>query len=165
MSRRSFASSAIALLLVAACGSPETPVEPRAIEARPPPRRCTEVYRERFADAGVTQVTKVADAGPSFPISDADAVVASLREPFRRCYNRGLRIDPSMQGCVLMSARVTPDGEVAANEALVSEGLSDDVVACLVEVLRGAHFSAPGGGGSTLNVPVTFVVPPSRRPR
>lgn len=70
-----------------------------------------------------------------------------------------------MQGCVLLSARVTPDGEVAANEALVSDGLSDDVVACLVEVLRGAHFNPPGGGGSTLNVPLTFVQSSSGRPR
>lgn len=165
MIRRTVGSSAIALLLVAACGSPETSVEPRVIETRPPPRRCTELYRERFPDAGVDLKTKLPDGGPTGPIRDADAVVSSLRDPFRGCYNRGLRIDPSMQGCVMMRARVTPDGDVATSEAVVSDGLSDDVVACLVEVLRGAHFSAPGGGGSTLMVPVTFVQSPSRRPR
>lgn len=57
----------------------------------------------------------------------------------------------------MMNARISPDGAVESNHVFVQDGLSDEVAACLLDVLRGASFSPPGGGGSTLMVPVTFV--------
>jgi hypothetical protein len=118
------------------------------------------------ADAGPSDAAAVAaiDASAStVPISDADKVVASLRPQFRDCYNAGLRVDKTMEGCVIMTARISPTGAVDSSRELVHDGLSEEVVACLVGVLRGASFAAPGGLGSTLNVPVTFIQGPSSK--
>lgn len=97
------------------------------------------------------------------PLSDADLVIASLRPEFGRCYQTGLNADRLMQGCVIITAKISPAGEVTSNATLRREGLSPEVEACLVDVVKRAHFSPPGGGGSTLNIPITFVVAEPRR--
>jgi hypothetical protein len=97
------------------------------------------------------------------PVSNADLVVASLRPEFRRCYQAGLSVDSLMQGCVIIAAKLSPAGEVASNGAIRREGLSPEVEACLVDVIKGAHFAPPEGGGSTLEIPITFVVAEPRR--
>lgn len=61
-----------------------------------------------------------------------------------------------MQGCVIIQAKVSPAGEVTSNGTIRREGLSPEVESCLLDVVRRARFAPPGGGGSTLNVPVTF---------
>lgn len=91
------------------------------------------------------------------PISDADRVVAGLRPRFRACYQQGLNSDPNMSGKVVISARVGPNGEVASADISQNSGLSAGVASCIARVVRNAQFSSPGGGGSTLNIPVTFV--------
>ena len=93
----------------------------------------------------------------SVPISDADRVIASLRPRFRQCYNTGLQSDPGMSGKVTITAKVGPNGEVQSAGVGSNSGLSDSVASCIARVVRGATFAAPGGGGSTLNIPVTFV--------
>jgi TonB family protein len=91
------------------------------------------------------------------PISDADRVVAGLRARFRACYQQGLNSDPNMSGKVVISAKVGPNGEVASSDVTQNSGLSASVASCIARVVRNAQFSPPGGGGSTLNIPVTFV--------
>jgi hypothetical protein len=86
----------------------------------------------------------------------ASRVVASLRAGFRRCYDVGLGIDPTMSGKVMLSARIAPNGEVASAEASDNTGLSDGVVTCLVKRIRTAQFDG-GASATTLRVPVTFV--------
>lgn len=91
------------------------------------------------------------------PISDADRVIAGLRPRFRQCYNTGLQSDPSMAGKVVITAKVGPNGEVSSADVSQNTGLSQGVASCISRVIKNATFSAPGGGGSTLNIPVTFV--------
>lgn len=91
------------------------------------------------------------------PISDADRVIAGLRPRFRQCYNTGLQSDPSMAGKVVITAKVGPNGEVSSADVSQNTGLSQGVASCIARVVKNATFSAPGGGGSTLNIPVTFV--------
>lgn len=91
------------------------------------------------------------------PISDADRVVAGLRPRFRACYQQGLNSDPNMSGKVVISAKVGPNGEVSSADISQNTGLSPSVASCIARVVRNAQFSPPGGGGSTLNIPVTFV--------
>jgi hypothetical protein len=62
-----------------------------------------------------------------------------------------------MSGKVIISARVGPNGEVAGADVASNTGLSPGVAACIAGVVRRATFAAPGGGGSTLSIPVTFV--------
>ena len=91
------------------------------------------------------------------PLRDADAVVATLRPRFRACYQQGLNSDPWIQGCVVLRTFVGPSGTVDKSEVFVREDLSDPVVACLSGVVQSARFTAPGGRGSVLQIPVTFV--------
>jgi hypothetical protein len=107
--------------------------------------------------AGPTGVAQVGGTSATVPISDADRVIAGLRGRFRSCYQTGLNSDPSMSGKVLISARVGPNGEVSGADIASNTGLSPSVAQCIAGVVRRATFSAPGGGGSTLQIPVTFV--------
>jgi hypothetical protein len=91
------------------------------------------------------------------PISDADRVIAGLRGRFRQCYQTGLNSDPTMSGKVVITAHVGPNGEVDSSNVSSNSGLSPAVASCIAGVVRRATFAAPGGGGSTLNIPVTFV--------
>lgn len=90
------------------------------------------------------------------PIANADAVVASLRAQFRSCYQQGLQTDPTMAGTVLISAKVDADGSVVASDVGFAKGLSSEVATCLAGVVKAATFAAPGGTGSTLQIPITF---------
>ena len=107
--------------------------------------------------AGPTGVAQVGGSTATVPISDADRVVAGLRARFRNCYQTGLNTDPNMAGKVLISARVGPNGEVSSADVAQNTGLSAGVAQCIAGVVKRATFSAPGGGGSTLQIPVTFV--------
>ena len=109
------------------------------------------------AVAGPTGVAQVGGSTATVPISDADRVVAGLRGRFRSCYQTGLNSDPSMSGKVIISAKVGPNGEVSSADVAQNTGLSPGVASCIAGVVRRATFSAPGGGGSTLSIPVTFV--------
>ena len=90
-------------------------------------------------------------------VLDADRVIAGLRPRFRQCYNTGLQSDPGMSGKVVIAAKVGPNGEVQSANVASNSGLSDSVASCIARAVRGATFAAPGGGVSTLNIPVTFV--------
>jgi hypothetical protein len=107
--------------------------------------------------AGPTGVAQVGGTSATVPISDADRVIANLRGRFRACYQTGLNSDPSMSGKVLISARVGPNGEVTGADVASNTGLSPSVAQCIAGHVRRATFSPPGGGGSTLQIPVTFV--------
>jgi TonB family protein len=100
---------------------------------------------------------QVGGSTASVPVSDADRVIAGLRGRFRNCYQTGLNSDPSMSGKVLISAKVAPNGEVSSADVVQNTGLSPTVAQCIAKVVKRAQFSAPGGGGSTLQIPVTFV--------
>jgi len=107
--------------------------------------------------AGPTGVAQVGGSTATVPISDADRVVAGLRARFRSCYQTGLNSDPTMSGKVIISAHVGPNGEVSGADVASNTGLSAGVAQCIAGVVKRATFSAPGGGGSTLSIPVTFV--------
>ncbi|MDB4945250.1 MAG: putative abductin-like protein [Labilithrix sp.] len=107
--------------------------------------------------AGPTGVAQVGGSTATVPISDADRVVAGLRARFRTCYQTGLNSDPTMSGKVIISAKVGPNGEVSSADVAQNTGLSPGVAQCIAGVVKRATFSAPGGGGSTLQIPVTFV--------
>lgn len=91
------------------------------------------------------------------PIANGDRVVAGLRPRFRQCYQQGLNVDPMMSGKIVLRARVAPNGEVSSADVMSNTGMSPVVAACVARVLKQPQFEPPGGGGSTLNVPITFL--------
>lgn len=92
------------------------------------------------------------------PVPNADRVVAGLRPRFRRCYEAGLNIDPSMSGKLLISAEIAPDGSVTKADASQNTGLSAAVATCCAGAVRRAQFDAPAGGKSSkLTIPISLV--------
>ncbi len=89
-------------------------------------------------------------------MANANRVVAGMAAGFRRCYNAGLREDPSQRGSVRVTASFEPQGEVLS-AVPVATGLSAAVASCVAARVASARFSAPEGGGATLVIPVSFV--------
>lgn len=106
---------------------------------------------------GPTGVAQVGGSSATVPVSDADRVIAGLRPRFRACYQAGLNTDPSMAGKVQIMAKIGPNGEVSSASVASNTGLSASVASCIARHVKNAQFSAPGGSGSTLSIPVTFV--------
>jgi hypothetical protein len=91
-------------------------------------------------------------------VPGAAGVIAGLQGAFRRCYTKGLELDPGMRGGVRVTARIGPNGEVVSAGTSVSGTVSGAVAACMAGKISGAQFSPPTGGGTaTLVVPITVV--------
>ncbi len=114
------------------------------------------------ANAGPTGIAQVGAPVLSIPVPGADGTVASLRGRFRSCYQTGLLSDPTMAGKVMIGARIGPNGEVTSSDIVSISGLSPSVGQCIAGVVKRATFGAPGSGGATLQIPVTFVQQPAR---
>jgi TonB family protein len=93
----------------------------------------------------------------SAPVANAEATVAKLRPGFKMCYQQGLATDPTMSGKVVISAKIAPNGEVENVNVASNSGLSDQVANCIKRKVKNAQFDPPGGGGSTIQIPVSFV--------
>lgn len=147
------------------------PVLPAHASPDPPPARpvmaeASEAGAESVAvdaDGGVVE-GGTPEAGAStnapLPIIDADDVIASLRPRFRTCYQRGLADDANQRGRLVINAVVSPKGDVVTATASQAEVLNAAVVTCIVDVVKSAHFTAPGGRGGQLKIPINLVQSP-----
>jgi TonB family protein len=88
-------------------------------------------------------------------VSGADRVVATLRGRFKACYQKGLNVDPTMSGKVVISAKIGPNGEVSSADVASSSGLSPEVTSCIASTVKRAQFDAQPGP-TTLSIPVSF---------
>jgi hypothetical protein len=95
----------------------------------------------------------------SNPISNAATVVAGMRAGFRRCYNRALAQDPSLQGLVSLRLEVAADGSVTKASATSNKPL--DVARACIEA-RGAssQFAPPDNGKAASVVIAVKLTPP-----
>jgi hypothetical protein len=108
---------------------------------------------------GVVQIQQVGVKGGQ--VANATVVVAGMRAGFRRCYNRGLKADPTMKGSVMLTASIGPNGEVLSVSPSGVRGIDKDVVSCMAARVASAQFSPPDPGGTpTLTIPVTLQVAP-----
>jgi TonB family protein len=94
---------------------------------------------------------------PILPVPNADRTVAGLRAAFRRCYQNGLANEPGMQGQLVVTTRIEPNGSVESAKVTSNSGLSAAVGACIARQVQNAQFDRPAGGASTLQIPVKFV--------
>jgi hypothetical protein len=62
-----------------------------------------------------------------------------------------------MAGKIILSIKIAPNGDVSDVSKTGGSGLSPDVEQCIIKKARNGTFDAPGGSGSTVQVPVTFV--------
>lgn len=94
----------------------------------------------------------------SMPVANADRTIAKLRPGFRSCYQqKGLSMDSTMAGKLVLRIDIAPNGDVRSVTKTGGSGLSPAVEQCIIDKVQNASFDAPGGGGSKLDVPVTFV--------
>src|SRR5262249_44506813 len=85
-------------------------------------------------------------------VANATEVVRGPALGFRRCYNKGLSEDPKMGGSIRVTAVIDASGAVVSVTETHS-GLSDALVACVVERARAARFAPPQGGSATIVIP------------
>ena len=75
----------------------------------------------------------------------------------RRCYERALLQNATLQGRMTVSVRISPTGGVCS-AGVASNSLGDPAVAnCVVGVFRSGTFPAPQGGCIDTAVPINFV--------
>jgi hypothetical protein len=91
-------------------------------------------------------------------VSNAEATIRKQIEPgARRCYEKGLQIDPMQAGRLVLAIQVSANGEVDSANAVQVGGLSTTVAHCIAEVAKRAIFDRPAGGAALLQVPFNFV--------
>jgi Ca-activated chloride channel family protein len=74
---------------------------------------------------------------------------------FRLCYEKGVRVNPTLAGRVQVRFVIGTDGSVM--NATGSGDLPDkDVVACVASAFRGLSFPQPEGGSVTVSFPISF---------
>jgi hypothetical protein len=94
--------------------------------------------------------------GPA-PVRNLEAAIAKLRPSFRSCYNKGIQGQPDMEGKVVLRVRLDGRGEVQGVEKVSGAGLSDGVEQCSMNAIKKlGEFDAPGGSGSSFEVPISF---------
>ncbi len=122
----------------------------------------------KVEDAG--KPTKVVRGGGKFVGADpcskecAGTAPAALRSALqgragqsRRCYERALLQNATLEGRLTVSVRVGPTGAVCGS-SIASNSLGDPAVAnCVLGVFRSGTFPAPQGGCVDTQVPINFV--------
>jgi hypothetical protein len=97
----------------------------------------------------------------SVAVPAVDRVLAGLRPALRACYIQALQFDPALSGKATLVVKIVSSGEVASADVAQNSGLPTPMVQCLARKARNAQFDSPGPNGSTLQVPLTFVVSPN----
>ena len=149
--------------------------EPKQATPPPPPPSATQAALEEppppppklvEEDAGkAPQKTVVRKGGGSFgcggdcsgPSPQLQAALRGKAGQARGCYERALRQNNLLQGRVVVSVRIGPQGQVC-NANIVQNALADPSVAgCVVQMFRAGSFPAPQGGCAEANVPMNFI--------
>jgi hypothetical protein len=139
---------------------PESPAEPMSPPAaaapaaqdsarRKPPPEKVPAGKERGAGIGAATST-------GGHVNDMAKVVAGMAPAFTRCYDIGLGQDSKMAGSVRVTIKIGPKGEVISAAPAGGDGLSAEVIACVIHVVQAARFSPPEGGSATITIPLTM---------
>jgi len=154
-----------------ATDAPKSATAPKAtFEMAPPPPPPAEEEDAGAADAMVAatgQKSKKVGKGPCQPpckgkvTGPLQAALRGRAGQSRRCYERALRLNPSLQGRLTVNTTVGSNGLVCS-ASIGSNSLGDQSVAsCVVGSFQGAQLPPPQGGCVNAAVPVNFV-PKSR---
>ncbi|MBX3209069.1 MAG: AgmX/PglI C-terminal domain-containing protein [Labilithrix sp.] len=165
--------------VAAACDPPSSEPPPQAPKSasRPPDR--TEVTMEVSSAAPPGEVAPPASSGPAStaePATDAsdpsnsatiggvqsdaavEKAVAPVRPRLRACYKKALAAEPGIGGSATFDATIGKDGHVASARFVKREGLSEDMVGCLLVAVRAMTFD---GGKKSQIVTLSFGDPPA----
>lgn len=145
---------------VVSAPAPEPVPTPTLVESIPPPPPVEEV-EEEVEEAPKAPAIKAKDlcAGPCTGSASAglSSALSARAASSRACYERALRTNETIQGKLVVTVRVDPNGRVCS--ARVSEdGVgSQEVSSCVLGNFRGVKLPPPTGGCLDVNVPMSFV--------
>ena len=112
--------------------------------------------RPMFADEDKGSVIVGEATTSQGTVANASAVVARMHERFRHCYQQGLSQNAYLEGSVVLTIKVGPNGGVTG----VGGGARSDlapIMACLKAVVESAWFAPPEGGTwAIISVPISF---------
>jgi hypothetical protein len=74
----------------------------------------------------------------------------------RRCYERALLHNPTLQGRMMVSLRIGPNGAVCHANVTQNELGDAGVASCVAQIFRSSTFAAPQGGCVEAQVPIKF---------
>ena len=97
-----------------------------------------------------------AEAGTAVALSGDEEVIRRLFETSKRCYSEGVKRNESLEGRIVVSLDVSPEGAVARARIAHGQMASAAVQRCILDVMRQGRFAPPGGSGMTINVPIMF---------
>ncbi len=94
----------------------------------------------------------------STPVANAEAVLRKELYPrARRCYQKGLDVNPTQTGKIVLNIRVAPSGEVSSVGTEVRGNLSSGVAGCVTGAAQRLRFEPPGPIGSQLRAGMDFL--------
>jgi len=132
---------------------------PTMLEPPPPPPPVEE-------DAGSVEAGAVRTAGNYNPCSAKcsgsansalQAAISGRAGAARPCYERALRVNSALQGKLMISVRIDPQGNVCSSSIAQDQIHSPEVANCVMGMFRTAKFPPPTSGCVDVQVPLSFV--------
>jgi outer membrane biosynthesis protein TonB len=85
------------------------------------------------------------------------AAISGRAGAARPCYERALRVNSALQGKLMISVRLDPQGNVC-NASIAQDAIhSPEVANCVMGMFRSAKFPPPTSGCIDVQVPLSFV--------
>ncbi len=142
----------------------ETEQGPRVSMAPPPPPPPPEVEASAVPEPSASVPTRSIRAGGGCSGACEGTVTGTLQSALagrgaasRRCYEKALLRDASLQGRMKVRARVGTGGQVCS-ASMVSDGLQDPGLSnCVLALIRASTLPAPKGGCVDVEIPLSFV--------
>ncbi|MBN9687349.1 MULTISPECIES: AgmX/PglI C-terminal domain-containing protein [unclassified Corallococcus] len=115
-------------------------------------------------DTGRKQVVKVPQVADSVPEVDSAEVkpkdlaryIQSRKASIQRCYENGLKRDPSLKGRVMVRFNLTPQGRASDVEVEESTLRSDEVINCIKTTMRAWTFPFKPSDDVPVSYPFIF---------
>jgi hypothetical protein len=177
---------AVALLLLVGIGGlviykvTQSPDVPKPVVVPPPSASTNDLSQSRMddvpppppedagGDAAPTRIIIVQGGGGNACDVQACNGVASTelenginavaRQTRRRCYEKALGNDPTLQGHVTISLKIASTGQVCAATVGNNDMSDTSVASCAANTFLAAHLPSPKGGCvAHLNVPIAYV--------
>jgi len=133
---------------------------PTLMDPPPPPPPIEEIAS---ADAGAVRVATGGNYNPcsakcsGSATSALQAAMSGRAGAARPCYERALRVNSALQGKLMISVRIAPQGNVCSS-SVAQDGIhSPEVANCVIGMFRSAKFPPPAGGCVDVQVPLSFV--------
>jgi TonB family protein len=98
----------------------------------------------------------VASTAGSLPPEVIRRIMRMQTGRFRMCYQRGLQLDPTLSGRIVVRFTIGPSGSVTSAASAGSTVQNAQVVACVVDAFKRMSFPQPEGGGVTVVSPLAF---------